>query len=203
MDTNRRKFLAAGLACAGMAGLAGTYRLTDLIATRDPATSQGLHPFTQSLLERASRTGNVVDRSRVERVIHQRADSLGCSCRPVIKWLPDPQAAFDRLCRYGLVDLLQMKNATFWREGMCPAMDEETLERWCVVRRLATEELRPDDHDRALMAPKLAVKRGAAVLATTPDQAFEVRAIAAQVGCHAVLALASFGSFAGSMSNTP
>jgi hypothetical protein len=53
------------------------------------------------------------------------------------------------------------------------------LERWCVLRRLATEGLRPDDHDRTLMAPKLVAKRNSAA-----DQvpAFEVRAVAAQIG---------------------
>jgi hypothetical protein len=39
--------------------------------------------------------------------------------------------------------------------------------------------LRPDDHDRVLMAPKLAAKRNPAA---NPDVAFEVRAIAAQIG---------------------
>jgi hypothetical protein len=58
-------------------------------------------------------------------------------------------------------------------------MDEETLDRWCVVRRLATEGLRPDEHDRALMAPKLVAKQSPSA---NPDAAFEVRVFAAQIG---------------------
>lgn len=151
MDMDRRNVLA-GLAYVGMSA-ACTYHLTDPILARELAADQVLHPFTRSLLERAIRAGNALDRSRVERGIRQRSVSLGRSDRPVIKWMPDPQAAFDRLCRYGLVDLLRMENATFWRVESCPAMDGEALERWCAVRRLAVEELRPDDHDRALIAP--------------------------------------------------
>jgi hypothetical protein len=65
----------------------------------------------------------------VERVIRQRAGYLGHRLPPVIKWLPDPQAAFDHLSRYRLANLLEMENATFWREAGCPVMDEETLDR--------------------------------------------------------------------------
>ena len=89
------------------------------------------------------------------------------------------QAAFDHLSGHGLTNLLQMENATFWREAGCPVMDEETLDRWCVVRRLATEALRPDDHDHVLRAPKLVAKQNPSA---DPDAAFEVRVFAAQIG---------------------
>jgi len=174
---DRRSFLARALAYVGMAGVPYTSQAS--IAVGDLATRSGLHPFTVSLLERAFRAENAVDRLEVERVIRRRAELLGRSDRLVIKWLPDPWIAFDHLRRYELNDLLQMENATFWREAGYPAMDEETLDRWCVVSRLATEGLRPDDHDRALMAPKLEAKRNPAA-----DQyaAFEARAVAAQIG---------------------
>jgi len=171
MDMDRRNLLAGGLVYAGLAA----YPVADSIAVID----QGPHPFTRSLLERAARAGNAVDRPEVERVIRQRAELVGESRRPIIKWLADPQAAFDRLRSSGLADLLQMENATFWREAGCPAMDEETLDRWCVVRRLANDVLRPDEHDRALMAPKLVAKQNPSA---NPDAAFEVRVFAAQIG---------------------
>jgi hypothetical protein len=179
MDIDRRSFLPNGLACAGLAVLPGKYPVAGLNSADDLAGIFGLHPFTVSLLERVAGARSAVDRSEVERVIRQRADYLGHRLPPVIKWLPGPQAAFDHLSRHGLANLLQMENATFWREAGCPVMDEETLDRWCVVRRLATEGLRPDDHDRALMAPKLAAKR---TPSADPGAAFEARAVAAQIG---------------------
>jgi hypothetical protein len=167
------------LAYASQVALPGTYPVADSIAAVDPAIHQGLHPFTRFLLGRVARDGYAVDRSEVERVIRQRAELLGRPLPPIIKWLTDPQTAFNRLRRYELNDLLQMKNATFWREAGCPAMDEETLDRWCVVRRLANDVLRPDEHDRALMAPKLVAKQNPSA---NPDAAFEVRVFAAQIG---------------------
>jgi hypothetical protein len=47
------------------------------------------------------------------------------------------------------------------------------------ISRLANEVLRPDEHDRALMAPKLAAKQSPSA---NPEAAFEVRVFAAQVG---------------------
>ena len=51
--------------------------------------------------------------------------------------MPGPQAAFDHLSRHGLTNLLQMENAAFWRQSSCPEMDEEILDRWCAISRLA------------------------------------------------------------------
>ena len=58
-------------------------------------------------------------------------------------------------------------------------MDEEILDRWCAIRRLANDVLRPDEHDRALMAPKLVAKQNPSA---NPDAAFEARVFAAQIG---------------------
>jgi hypothetical protein len=98
MEMDRRNLLAGGLAYVGVAGLPCT------VARGDPSIDQGPHPFTRSLLERAARAGNAVDRSKVERVIRRRADLFGRSDPPVIKWLPDPQAAFDHLRRYRVTE---------------------------------------------------------------------------------------------------
>jgi hypothetical protein len=112
-----------------------------------------------------------------------RAETLGYRKPPVIKWLPDPRWAFHYLRRYELADLLRMENATFWREEDLPAIeDNKILDRWCVTRRFATEALRPDDHDRAMMAPKLEAKRQLIARGADPGAIFEARAMAAQVG---------------------
>jgi hypothetical protein len=179
MDIDRRSFLTGGLACAGLAVLPGKHPVADFNSTDDLATIFGLHPFTVSLLERVAGARDTADQATVERLIRQRAWYLGHPLPSVIKWLPHPQAAFDHLSRHRLTNLLEMENATFWREAGCPVMDEETLDRWCVVRRLATEGLRPDEHDRALMAPKLATKGNPSA---SQDAAFEARVVAAQVG---------------------
>jgi hypothetical protein len=177
MDVDRRSFLTGGVACAGLAVLPGKYRVVGFNSADDIAAIFGLHPFTVSLLERVAGARSAVDRSKVERFIRQRARYLGHRLPPVIKWLPGPQAAFDHLSRHGLTNLLQMENAAFWRQSSCPEMDEEILDRWCAISRLANEVLRPDEHDRALMAPKLVANPSA-----NPDAAFEVRVFAAQIG---------------------
>jgi hypothetical protein len=179
MDIDRRSFLTGGLACAGLAVLPSKHPVAGFNSADDLAAIFGLHPFTVSLLERLAGARSAVDRSKVERFIRQRAEYLGHRLPPVIKWLPGPQAAFDHLSRHGLTNLLQMDNAAFWRQSDGLDMDEETLDRWCVVRRLASEGLRPDDHDRALMAPKLAETR---YQPTNSDEAVEARSVAAQVG---------------------
>ena len=179
MDIDRRSFLTGGLACAGLAVLPGKYPVAGFNSADDLAAIFGLHPFTVSLLERVAGARSAVDRSKVERFIRQRAEYLGHRLPPVIKWLPGPQAAFDHLSRHGLTNLLQMENAAFWRQSGCPEMDEEILDRWCAISRLANDVLRPDEHDRALMAPKLVAKQNPSA---NPDAAFEVRVFAAQIG---------------------
>jgi hypothetical protein len=179
MELDRRSFLTGGLACAGLAVLPGKYPVADFISADDLAAIFGLHPFTVSLLGRVAGAPSAVDQSKVERFIRQRAEYLGHRRPPVIKWLPGPQAAFDHLSLQALADVLQMQNAAFWRQSGCPEMDEEILDRWCAISRLANDVLRPDEHDRALMAPKLVAKQSPPANA---DAAFEVRVFAAQIG---------------------
>lgn len=179
VDIDRRSFLTGGLACAGLAVLPGKYPVADFNSADDLAAIFGLHPFTVSLLERVAGAPSAVDRPKVERFIRQRAEYLGHRLPPVIKWLPGPQAAFDHLSRHGLTNLLQMENAAFWQQSSCREMDEEILDRWCAIRRLANDVLRPDEHDRALMEPKLVAKQSPSA---DPDAAFEARVIAAQIG---------------------
>jgi hypothetical protein len=179
MDIDRRSFLTGGLACAGLAVLPGKHPVAGLNSADDLAAIFGLHPFTVSLLERVVGAPSAVDRPKVERFIRQRAEYLGHRLPPVIKWLPGPQAAFDHLSRHGLTNLLQMEDAAFWRQMRCPEMDEEILDRWCAISRLANEVLRPDEHERALMAPKLVAKQNPSA---NLEPAFEGRVIAAQIG---------------------
>src|ERR1700722_19308845 len=179
MGIDRRSFLTAGLAIAGLAVLPGKYPVADFISADDLAAIFGLHPFPVSLLERVAGARSAVDRSKVEQFIRQRAEYIGHRLPPVIKWLPGPQAAFDHLSRHGLTNLLQMENAAFWRQSGCPEMDEEILDRWCAISRLANDLLRPDEHDRALMAPKLVAEQAPPA---DPGAAFEVRVFAAQIG---------------------
>jgi hypothetical protein len=179
MGIGRRNFLTGGLAGVGLTVLPCGFPLASITPADDIAAIFGLRPFTVSLLERVSGARCAVDRAKVERFIRQRARYLGHRLPPVIKWLPDPQAAFDHLSRHGLTNLLRMENAAFWRQSSCPGMDEEILDRWCAISRLANDVLRPDDHDRDLMAPKLAAKQSPS---TDPDAAFEVRVFAAQIG---------------------
>jgi hypothetical protein len=183
MDIDRRSLLAGGLACVGMAALPDTFRLIEPVEELNLVPAFELHPFTRSLIESVSGSDHDYDLLRVERLVGLRAETLGYRKLPVVKWLPDPRSAFDYLRRYELADLHRMENAGFWREGDLPPIeDDRILDRWCVTRRFATEALRPDDHDRALMVPKLEVKRELIARGADPHAIFEARAMAAQVG---------------------
>jgi hypothetical protein len=94
-----------------------------------------------------------------------------------------PTDAFDHLSRHGLDALLRMVTAGFWRDSLSPAVfDEDVVERSFDLRCLATETLRVDDWDRALMVPKLAAKSRAMATSTSAAAIFQARAVAAQIG---------------------
>ena len=175
MGIDRRRFLTGGLAIAGLAVLPGKHPVADFISADDLAAIFGLHPFTVSLLERVAGARSAMDRSRSSGSSVNAPSTSATDCHP----MPGPQAALDHLSRHGLTNLLQMENAAFWRQSGCPEMDEEILDRWCAISRLANDVLRPDEHDRALMAPKLMAKQSPSA---NPDAAFEFRVFAAQIG---------------------
>ena len=89
----------------------------------------------------------------------------------------DPIEFFRRPVRSG------SKTATFWPAPRpFPVTDEGAAERSFELYWRATQLLRVDEHDRALMAPKLNAKARAMTTQSGPEAIFEARAIAAQIG---------------------
>jgi hypothetical protein len=182
MDIDRRKLLGA-MARVSLTGFVGGYGTGSLAGGSEVPLTQRWHPLTRSLLDRASRAGDRFDRPRIQRTIHELAAARGLVSRPVIKWMEDPTGAFDRLSRYGLDALLRMGTASFWHL-VWPAIpvDEEAFDRSFDLRCLAAELFRVEDHDRALMGPKLLAKSEATSRNANVEASFEVRAVAAQIG---------------------
>jgi hypothetical protein len=111
------------------------------------------------------------------------ADAQGCAKPPVIKWLPDPSCAFQHLSGYSLDALLQMDTGSLWRRARPPIhFDDESLNRSLVLGGLVADIVGVEDHDRALMAPKLLAKSKATAGNASVEASFEVRAVAAQIG---------------------
>ena len=185
MDIERRSLLRAtfGLALSGLASRSGVSTIAE--ADEIPVAS-AWHPLTRSLLVRArkaSSAGGRTDTSLVGRVIHDMAFAQGCTNSPVIKWLSDPFSAFDYLSRYGLDALLRMGSAGLWRgAGPSSPSDDRSLELSIVLEGIVADIIRLEDHDRALMAPKLLAKRQAMAGNTAGAALFEIRAVAAQIG---------------------
>ena len=70
-----------------------------------------------------------------------------------------------------------------WRvRRSCPACNEDAFERSFRVRQLASEILRPDDHDRILMAPKLSAISEAKRAGASPTELRRVRAACFEIG---------------------
>jgi hypothetical protein len=155
MKIDRRSLLSA-TACLALAKLVGP-----TFGHPRPTSSDGppWHPFTRSLLERARRANSargLADTAGVERVIRNTAGAQGCADPPVIKWLADLSCTFDHLSRYGLDALLQMGTASLWRRaGPSPPIDDRSLDSSLVLGGLVADIVGVEDHDRALMAPKL------------------------------------------------
>jgi hypothetical protein len=177
MEIGRRELLAGGVALSltRLASL-GVGPSADEMPV---STDHRWHPLTRSLLDRAGRAGQRLDRPRVERIIHEVAEEHG---RPVIKWMESPTRAFEHLTRYGLDDLMQMGTARLW-PALPPfaATDDDAAERSFELYWHAAQILKAEEHDRALMAPKVIAKRRA-IEAQFSSEAFEVRAVAAQIG---------------------
>ena len=114
MAIDRRDFLKIGAGTAVMT-LVGPSGIT--ASAKDEQTRPGWHPLTFSLIRRAevvSSGPRNVDTSQIERVIAETSASQGSAETPVIKWFPDPFAAFAHLKDYGLNELLKMAPTTLW-----------------------------------------------------------------------------------------
>jgi len=174
-----RRELLAGAVTLSLARLAHSQGLGPP-GNEPGSTDHRWHPLTRSLLDRASRAGQRLDRSRVGRIINEVSEEHG---RPVIKWMESPTRAFEHLSRYPLDDLVQMGTARFWPvPPPFPTRNEEADELAFELYWRATQVLRVEEHDRALMAPKLMAKQRAIAVQSSPEEIFEVRAVAAQIG---------------------
>ncbi|MGC1532529.1 MAG: hypothetical protein WA832_17870 [Bradyrhizobium sp.] len=179
MEIGRRELLAG----AATLGLVTMFSPLDArpVAAEDPAPpGLQLHPLTRSLLDRASRAGQQLDRSRVERVIREVAGEHG---RPVIKWMDDPGRAFEHLRRYSPDELAQLPTAQFWPfPPPASAASEDAEERSIELYLHATQVLRVEEHARALMTPKLSYKAQAMASLSRPESILEARVLAAEIG---------------------
>jgi len=179
MDIGRRGLLAGAvtLSLARLASSLGTSPPRDEMPV---SMYHRWHPLTRSLLDRANRAGQKLDRSRVERIIHEVSEEHG---RPVIKWMESPARAFEHLSRYPLGELMQMGTARFWpAPPPLSVTDEDAAERSFELYWHAAQVLKAEEHDRALMAPKLIAKKQAIGARFSSEAIFEARAVAAQIG---------------------
>jgi hypothetical protein len=141
------------------------------------------HRLTRSLIERARRAStatNRVDTDAIERVIRRTAGASGS--QPVIKWMVSPTEAFDHLRKLDSSDL-GTGLAALWRfkRSRLPR-NEDAFERSFRVRELASDILRPDEHDRTLMAPKLNAISEAKRAGASPTELRRVRAACFEIG---------------------
>jgi len=179
MEIGRRELLA-GAVTLSLARLAPSLGLDPPGDEMRVSTDHRWHPLTRSLLDRASRASRRLDRPRVERIIHEVSEERA---RPVIKWMQSPARVFEHLRRYSLGDLMQMETARFWPvPPLFTATDEDSAERSFELYWHATQVLSVEEHDRALMAPKLMAKQRAMAVPFRPEAIFEARAVAAQIG---------------------
>jgi uncharacterized protein (DUF1501 family) len=186
MAIQRRDFLKIGAGSAAMA-LAGSPGAAASAKEKQTRTKLGWHPLTWSLIRRAevaSSSPRNVDTSQVERVIAETSVARGSTKFPVIKWLPDPFSAFAHLSDYGLTELLKMGSATLWsRATSSQRGDDRSLEiTRCVRLEVVWDIVGAEEHDRALMAPKLLAKSAALTGGVSAEGVFQVRAVAAQIG---------------------
>ena len=179
MNIGRRELLA-GATSLGLATMVRSPGAITVRAEYPIAKAPRWHPLTQSLLDRANRAGQQVDRSRVERLIQEVAGEHG---RPVIKWMDTPGRAFEYLLRFPLDELAQMPTAQFWPfppPVLAASGDEE--ERSVELYLHATQVLRVEEHGRTLLAPKLSYKAQAIASGSLSAQVLEARAVAAEIG---------------------
>jgi hypothetical protein len=106
-----RRDLLAGVASLGLSTVVGSLVVIPAKTEHVAPPRRRWHPLTHSLLDRASRAGQRLDRPRVERIIREVSGEHG---RPIIKWMDTPARAFEHLLRYPLDQLAQMPTAQFW-----------------------------------------------------------------------------------------
>jgi hypothetical protein len=149
---------------------------------RSEAELPECHQLTRSLIERARRAStatNRVDFDAIERIIRRMARAS--KAPPVIKWMAAPADAFDHLIKLNSSDL-GTGLAALWRvRRSCPPC-QDAFERSFRVRQLASEILRPDEHDLILMAPKLNAISEAKRAGTTPAELRRLRAACFEIG---------------------
>jgi hypothetical protein len=141
------------------------------------------HRLTRSLIERARRAStatNRVDTDAIERVICRMAKtSRG---KPVIRWMANPADAFAHLRKLNSSEL-GTSLAALWRVRRSrPPCNEDAFERSFRVRELASEILRPEEHDRILMAPKLSAISETRRAGACPAELKRVRAACFEIG---------------------
>jgi len=184
MDINRRTLLAgsASLALTELAG-SGPARSVALDLT-ELRGALHWHPFVRSLLCRARLAQGPADKAGVERIVRDVAAARTGAKPLVIKWLADPSCAFEHLSEYGLDRLLEMNVTGLWRRaGRSYSVDDPTRNSWRrVPREVLADIFRVEEHDRALMAPKLRAKSRAVTEGASAEAVFRVRAVAAQIG---------------------
>ncbi len=185
MEVDRRQLLV-GAICSALTGAVGAKGVSPGPVEPDLSGSEGWHPLTRSLLERAQWIGRcrcAPDRATVERTIRQFARRSGWTKPLVIKWMDTLTDAHDYLSRFGLDALLDMGTASFWRRTAPPVTpDEPAFDRAFAIRMLANELLGVEGHDRALMAPKLLAKSQAMSVNLSDEEVFRVRAVTSQIG---------------------
>jgi hypothetical protein len=176
MELDRRQvLLTVAMTLATGRARAGAERPEDELAE--------CHQLTRSLIERARRAStaaNRVDADAIERIIRRMVEASGGL--PVIKWMPSPADAFDHLRRLKSSDL-GTGLAALWRVRRSrPPCTEDAFERSFRVRQLASEILRPDDHDRILMAPKLSAISEIRRAGASPAELRRVKAACFEIG---------------------
>jgi hypothetical protein len=185
MDIDRRRLLRA-TACLALTGLAGPFDPSTPTEADEIPVAPSWHPLTLSLLRRAQKANfadGPANTSQVDRIIRETAVARGCANPPVIKWLADPFSAFDHLSRHGLDALLQMGTTSLWRRaGPSPPIDDRSLDLSRFLGEVIADIVGAQEHDRALMAPKLLAKSGVMAGNTSVEVVFKVRAVAAQIG---------------------
>jgi hypothetical protein len=149
-------------------------------AARSDTQMPECHQLTRSLIERARRASSATNRvntDAIDRLIRRMAQAS--KAPPVIKWLASPIEASDHLRKFNSSEL-GTGLAALWRvrRSCSPCAFERSFR----VRQLASEILRPDEHDRILMAPKLSAISEAKRTGASPTELRRVRAACFEIG---------------------